>query len=148
MKRTPLTTLALLVLSAAANYPAYAASAEVVNIVLKEWSVLADKTTVRAGAITFRAENRGKEEHELVIFKTSHPHDALPLTQANEKVNEKAGGEVIGKIEPFPPGRGQEGTFTLSPGRYVLLCNIVEKEENGEIESHYEEGMHIDFTVK
>jgi hypothetical protein len=29
----------------------------------------------------------------------------------------------------------------------VLFCNIVEKEETGEIESHFEMGMHTEFTV-
>jgi hypothetical protein len=29
-----------------------------------------------------------------------------------------------------------------------LLCNIVEEEEDGEVESHFAEGMHTTFTVE
>lgn len=127
---------------------AQSAQGEMVNVVLKEWQVRADKTTVRAGTVTFRVENRGEEVHELVILKTGLSRAALPLTQVNRKVNEGAAGEVIGEIEEFPVGEKREASFTLAPGRYVLFCNIAEKEESGEIESHYVEGMHAAFTVE
>lgn len=71
-----------------------AAPGEVFNVVLKEWQVRADKTTVLAGTVTLRVENRGEKEHELVIFKTGLAHAALPLTQVNRKVNEDAAGAV------------------------------------------------------
>jgi hypothetical protein len=35
----------------------------------------------------------------------------------------------------------------LEPGSYVLICNIAEGEE-GELESHYEEGMRTAFIVE
>jgi hypothetical protein len=36
----------------------------------------------------------------------------------------------------------------LESGSYVLICNIVEKEEGGEVESHYQNGMRTEFTVE
>jgi hypothetical protein len=35
----------------------------------------------------------------------------------------------------------------LTPGKYVLLCDIVTR-EGGEVESHYREGMHTSFLVE
>ena len=37
--------------------------------------------------------------------------------------------------------------FNLTPGRYLLICNVVELEE-GEWESHYLEGMRVEFIVE
>jgi hypothetical protein len=38
-------------------------------------------------------------------------------------------------------------TLDLEAGTYLLLCNVVEEEETGEVESHFAEGMHTTFTV-
>ena len=46
-----------------------------------------------------------------------------------------------GEIEPFPGGETCEGGFELEAGSYILFCNIVETEEDGTVESHFEEGM-------
>jgi hypothetical protein len=39
-------------------------------------------------------------------------------------------------------------TLDLEAGTYVLLCNLVEEEDTGEVESHFAEGMHAMFTVE
>lgn len=126
--------------------PLGAGAAEIVNAALDEWSIRLDRTEVKAGEVTFRATNIGKERHELVIVRTSLRHDQLPVDAG--LVTEEGGGVFIGEIEEFPPGEAHEGSFTLEPGEYVLFCNIVEEEDNGELESHYGEGMHIAFTVR
>ena len=46
-----------------------------------------------------------------------------------------------------PPGRDLRGTFEMAAGEYLLLCNIVEAEPDGAVESHYEEGMVTEFEV-
>ena len=56
-------------------------------------------------------------------------------------------GGLIGEIEPFAGGKLCKGAFNLAAGKYVLLCNIVETEPNGEKESHFKEGMHAPFVV-
>jgi hypothetical protein len=38
-------------------------------------------------------------------------------------------------------------TFDLAPGNYVFICNLVE-EEDGVLESHYQLGMSVAFTVE
>lgn len=126
--------------------PFCAGAAEIVNATLDEWSIQLDKTEVKAGEVTFRATNVGKENHELVILRTSRSHDQLPVDTG--LVREESAGKLIGEIEEFPPGESHEASFTLEPGEYVLFCNIVEEEDNGELESHYGEGMHVAFTVR
>lgn len=118
----------------------------VVNVTLREWGVEPDQDAVAAGRITFRARNEGGETHELVVLKTEQAPDALPVVEG--KVDEDAAGAEIGEIEGLAPGGEDEATFELAAGAYVLLCNIVETEEDGELESHYEEGMRAAFTVR
>lgn len=132
---------------------------QIVDITLKEWKIRMNKrTVVRAGAVTFRVKNTGGEDHELVIVKTELGYKDFPTTEG--KVDEDAVGQLIGEIEEFPPSETREKTFILQPGNYALFCNMVEKESEeeqleedhghagkGDIESHYEPGMRIPFTV-
>lgn len=133
-------------LSTAAVANTRAGQSAVVNIELKEWHINSDTDHVKAGTVTFRASNHGKEKHELVIVKTDLPLDKLPMRDG--KVNEDEAGEFIGEIEEFSPDSTQEARFDLKPGRYVLFCNIVEREDDGELESHYHEGMRFAFNVE
>ncbi len=118
---------------------------EAVGVVLKEWRIDLDKQAVKTCPVTFRVNNFGDEDHELVIVKTDRHHKALPVSHG--KVIETEAGELIGEIEEFPMGEAREATFMLSPGNYALFCNLVEQEEDGGLESHYQEGMHVPFTV-
>lgn len=118
---------------------------EVVGVVLKEWRIDLEKQEVKTGPVTFRVNNLGGEDHELVVIKTDRHHKALPVSHG--KVVETEAGELIGEIDEFPWGEAREATFMLSPGNYALICNMVEQEEDGGLESHYREGMHVPFTV-
>jgi hypothetical protein len=53
---------------------------------------------------------------------------------------------VIGTIRAFEPGRKSSGTFTLSEGAYVLICNLV-SDVDGTETSHYQQGMAFPFTA-
>ncbi len=104
--------------------------------------------TANAGEITFEVHNEGSESHELVIIRTDLVADALPFTDvSNNLVDEEAAGEKIGEIEEFR-GRGavlsgdvqmEVASFTLTPGRYVLICNLT---------AHYRLGMFAELTVE
>lgn len=122
-----------------------AGDGQFINLELKEWYIRADVDHIKAGPVTFRATNHGKEEHELVIVKTDMSIDRLPMREG--KVDEDGIGDVIGEIEEFSPRKTQEAMFNLEPGRYVLFCNIAEQ-EHSKIESHYMEGMRIALTVE
>lgn len=118
-----------------------------VDVILTEWAVDPEPTSVSAGDVTFVADNQGVEDHELVVIKTDLDSGALPTRDDGGVDEEGEGIEVIGEIEEFAPGT-EEGTFNLEAGNYALICNIVEEEDSGEFESHYGEGMHTSFTVE
>jgi hypothetical protein len=123
------------------------ASATEVNVTLQEWAVVPDTLSVPAGSITFNATNIGPmDPHELVIVRTDIPAAELPTREDGAFDEEGEGVEVIGEIEEFDVGLTESATFDLEPGKYVLLCNLVE-EEDGAMEAHYQMGMWIDFEV-
>lgn len=119
-----------------------------VGVTLQEWAVLPEKDSVPAGKVTFQAKNSGPDDrHELVVIKTDLAPDALPAN-ADGKVQEDAAGiEMIGEIEEFDPGKTETAVFDLKPGKYVLICNIVEDKGSSK-ESHYMLGMRVPFTVR
>ncbi len=113
-----------------------------VGVVLDEWSIAPDVSTVKAGSVTFEAKNEGAVPHELEVFSIGEDVDiaALPV-EASKAEAEQAGAEEIGEIEPedLPGGGEAEATFDLEPGRYLLICNIA---------GHYEQGMYAELTVE
>lgn len=134
------------VLAASLSMTAFADDQAVVNVILKEWHISSDAKHVKSGPVTFKVSNKGEEEHEIVFIKTDLAPDMFPVHDG--KVIEDQVGDVIGEIEDFLPDTAQEITFDLTPGHYVLFCNIVEQEEDGEIESHYHEGMRVALSVE
>lgn len=122
-----------------------------VAVTLQEWGVLPAQASAPAGSVTFQAQNNGpKHEHELVVFKTDLAANTLP-TKVDGSVDEAgAGVQALGEIEQFAVGTSQSKTFTLSAGKYVLFCNVVEAEATPEmagIKAHYKLGMFAGFTV-
>jgi hypothetical protein len=109
-----------------------------------EWSVTSAPTSAPAGEIYFLASNEGKDPHELVVVKSGLDPAELPVEDGAVVEDEL---DFRGEIEGFASGTQASGVFDLEAGRYVLFCTIVE-EENGELESHYELGMHTGFRVE
>ena len=56
------------------------------------------------------------------------------------KVDEAASGDVVGKIQERDLGSGKSAIviLDLSPGKYVLICNV---------SGHYEDGMYAGFEL-
>jgi hypothetical protein len=118
-----------------------------VEVALHEWAVAPAQPSAPAGTVHFRVQNTGQEPHEMVVVRGSDP-SALPTKDDGSIDEDRLGeGALIGEVGPFPANGACDGTFTLSAGSYVLLCNVVEREESGELESHYKEGMRTTFTV-
>jgi uncharacterized cupredoxin-like copper-binding protein len=124
-----------------------AGEGEPVNVVLGEYVVQPEPTSVEAGQVTFTADNQGGETHELVVVNAASA-DELPVDE-NGAFDEESFGEdnVLGEVEDVESGEQQQLALDLEPGTYVLLCNVTE-EEDGEIESHFAEGMHTAFDVE
>lgn len=118
-----------------------------VSVTLQEWAVVADKTSIPAGSVTFDAKNAGPDDpHELVVVKTDLSPLALPTDADGKVLEDGAGVEMIGEIEELEPGKTGSATFDLKSGKYVLICNIYEN-AGGKSESHYKLGMVLPFTV-
>lgn len=121
---------------------------EAVNVVLGEYVVQPDRDSVGAGQVTFAVDNQGGETHEFVVVEAASA-DELPVDE-NGAFDEETFGEdnVLGEVEDVESGEQGELTLDMEPGTYLLLCNVTEEEEGGELESHFAEGMHTTFTVE
>jgi len=121
----------------------------IVDVSLVEFSVTATPATVGAGRILFRVHNDGDEDvHEFVVVKTELTIAELPTNPDGSFNEEGEGVEVIDEVETIRHGATRGLSLTLESGHYVLMCNRVEIEENGEVESHFAEGMRTDFNVE
>jgi uncharacterized cupredoxin-like copper-binding protein len=114
-----------------------------VDVVLSEFIVDPGEDSVEAGEVTFALDNQGGETHEFVVVEGASADD-LPVDDDGAFEEDS----VLAEVEEIDAGETAELTLDLEPGDYVLLCNIVEEEEDGEVESHFAEGMHATFTVE
>jgi uncharacterized cupredoxin-like copper-binding protein len=126
--------------------PSVSGPASTVRVTLGEWSVATDVGEVPAGTVTFEVSNAGPDRaHEFVVLRTDIAPDDLPTDLDAAAIETTDGVERVGKIDAIPVGETGQLTLGLSPGRYVLLCNINDAVEE---ESHYQFGMRTGFTVR
>ena len=127
-----------------------------IDIQLQEWGVVPlniekknGEFTVAAGTYVVNADNIGPDDpHELVIIRTDLEMEQLQQDERGFVAEDGDGIRAfLGEIEEFDPGGSDAGIFKLTPGRYILFCNIVELEE-GEWESHFNEGMRTVLIVE
>ena len=111
-------------------------------------TLVADKSTVPAGKVSFVIKNTGTIEHELVALKLtgSEKWNTLPVTDAGDppapvttganKVSEA--NDVADTGTNLKPGETRTLVATLPAGNYALVCNIA---------AHYGLGMRAPLTV-
>jgi uncharacterized cupredoxin-like copper-binding protein len=109
----------------------------VVRVMQDEFHMKPDIASVPAGKVTFVVVNQGKVDHEMVLLKTDKAPDKLVVQSGASKIDEAASGENLGEVE-VEAGETNAGTFELTPGKYVLICNIVD---------HYKAAMYSAFEV-
>jgi uncharacterized cupredoxin-like copper-binding protein len=135
--RTARTALLCGILVAAAVPAAANASpkpATTVSVTESEMIVTSSATQARAGKVTFVVRNTGTVEHELVIVR-SLGQGKLPVTKW--KVDETK--IKVGEVPELAPGKIGRVTLALSPGNYLMICNIP---------GHYQLGMFRKLTVR
>jgi hypothetical protein len=122
--------------------PAGAKRAPQLKVKLIEFKIRTGRDFVAKGTTTFVVRNGGSEKHEMVVARADDA-SALP-TKPDGSVDEKAipKKDRLGEIPEFKAGATKTKSFKLTPGTYVLFCNIVEDESGGEVVSHFKEGMH------
>ena len=113
-------------------------AAKEITATLKTFNIGLSSSTAKAGDVTFHLKNAATDiTHEFVVVKTDTAAGKLPLGGDGKKVSED-GIEVVDEMEDIEVGKGGDLTVNLTPGHYVLMCNI---------EDHYKAGMHADLTV-
>ena len=118
--------------AALASGPAFAQTSTRMAVTLLEYQIIPERMDVPAGEVTFDVVNTGEEVHEMVVIKSDMDVAGLPPSAVRGEVDEAAIGEFFGAVEDVQTGASKTGTMTLSPGRYILLCNLT---------GHYEGGM-------
>ena len=115
-----------------------------------EFDLVPTKRKVKKGKVTFKLENSGSIEHELVVIRTDLDSAALPTDAdgaamehgalAPHGAGDDAGAQHEGGHVGTHVPAGETGSLTLKlkPGRYALVCNLP---------GHYASGMHANFTV-
>ena len=112
---------------------AFAQASTRMTVTLLEYQILLERMDVPAGEVVFDVVNTGEEVHEFVVVKSDLDIAALPPSpNVKDEVDETAIGQFIDGLENVQPAAGAEKRMTLSPGRYILLCNLT---------GHYKGGM-------
>jgi uncharacterized cupredoxin-like copper-binding protein len=109
-----------------------------VEVGLSTFGIALSTNSAKAGNVTFVVKNNATDQtHEFVVAQTDLPADQIPVSPDTHLVDE-ASLTVVGEVEDVDSGAIKRVTLDLKPGRYVLLCNLA---------SHYQSGMHTEFTV-
>ena len=96
---------------------------------LGDYWVAPSVSTVRAGKVTFYATNVGKVPHELMVERMPIKFDS-PMRPTEDA--------ALGMIEDMDAGETGQMTVSLTPGTYMLFCNVT---------GHYAAGQHTVFRV-
>lgn len=107
------------------------------EITMNDFSFDPADATTKAGAVEISAPNDGATIHELVLAKSNLDPAKLP-TIGDGEVDEEAL-DVPGEIPDVPAGETGTATIDLTPGKYVIFCNLP---------GHYAQGMYGSLTVK
>ena len=101
-------------------------------------SVRLDKTTVKAGAVTFDVTNWSRGVlHEVLVVSVDNPTAPLPYDYPQARVPEDQV-KVLGEAGDLQPNVSKTFELTLTPGSYLLICNLP---------GHYAAGMAVPLTV-
>jgi uncharacterized cupredoxin-like copper-binding protein len=120
-------------------------SSRVVPVTLRDFHIKAPKR-IPTGAVTFSINNKGPDDHELLLVKEpdsqaegEDTEEETPLRQDGLTVDEdKLGSSLVAALEPEEPGTSTLRA-NLKPGRYEMFCNMA---------GHYFAGMEAGFEVQ
>jgi hypothetical protein len=112
--------------------------AKVVHIAERDFHI-SSPDRLPAGDIELAIKNEGPDDHELIVVREGEKH--LPFRADGVTLDEEAAEKsksIAGALEPAPPGTHRLRVH-LTPGRYVLFCNM---------SGHYLGGMDRDVEVR
>jgi len=80
--------------------------------------------------------------------RTDRAPNALPTEDDGSYLEDGPGTQLLDEIEEIAPGDTKELSLDLAEGNYVLICNMVDVEDDGTVEVHYALGMRTAFRVE
>lgn len=116
--------------------PASTTPVKSVKMVMTDFKFTPDNVTVAAGDVRITQTNAGGVEHEFVLLKTDAAPGSFPVV--NGRMDEDKAGKLVDEME-VKPGKSKTKTFTVTPGKYVFVCNLA---------GHYAGGMYGALTVQ
>lgn len=101
-------------------------------------AVRINQPSVKAGAMRFDVTNWSRGMlHEMLVVAVDDPQAPLPYDYSQAKVPEEQV-KVLGDTGDLQPGASYTLDVTLTPGSYLLICNVP---------GHYAAGMVTPLTV-
>ena len=164
VRRAAFVTMAALALlvgfAPSATATATAKRTPTVNATLIEYKVKLKSATVSApaGKVKLVAKNKGTMTHEVIVVRAADAA-ALPVDGEGSVIEDEVDDEKP-KIESeshssgdhkdhfsVKAGKTKSAVFDLTPGTYVVFCNVNQDVGNTKI-SHFKQGQHAVLTVK
>ena len=137
MKRLALVLLVALFTSVSCSQAMEPLPADVNVIVdLKDYAITLSVASVKAGVVKFGIRNNATMVHDFDLYKTDLPLDKLPVDAGSAKV--KMDGLVKQMIN-IAANRSTTLSADLTPGRYVIICNVA---------GHYQLQMRAELKVE
>jgi uncharacterized cupredoxin-like copper-binding protein len=128
---------ALLVLASACSAaPADTGETPALYLELSDFKITTDHQTVAAGHVVFGIRNHASMLHEVKVIRTDLAPDALPMEQGAPKAIEEG---KVAELLSIASGASRKLVAELSPGKYVIICNVA---------GHYQLGMRVGLEVK
>jgi uncharacterized cupredoxin-like copper-binding protein len=94
------------------------------NMAMSMAKVVADKQVVRAGKVTFEVTDASAGTiHEMLVGKVKDGNELLPYAPDENRINEDTF-KSLGEVSELDPGKAGTLTLDMTPGTYVLFCNI------------------------
>jgi uncharacterized cupredoxin-like copper-binding protein len=115
------------------------AAGRTVDIVERDFHISGPSSIASGGAIDLHIHNNGPSTHELVIVRTDLAAPNLPLQLDGLTIDEESPLlHAVDEDADIPLGTTADLVLHLTPGHYVLFCNL---------EGHYLGGMHLSLEV-
>jgi uncharacterized cupredoxin-like copper-binding protein len=124
-----------IVASACAAAPSDTSEIPSLYVDISDFKLVTDHPAIAAGHIVVGIRNHASMLHELVVIKTDLAPDQLPVDGATAKAKEDG---KVGELLNIAGGASRKLVLELTPGKYVLICNIA---------GHYQLGMRVELEV-
>ena len=125
-----------MIASACAAGPTDTSEVPGIYVDISDFKVATDHPSIAAGHVVVGIRNHASMLHELKVIKTDLAPDQLPIDGATAKAKEDG---KVGELTNIAAGASRKLVLELTPGKYVLICNIA---------GHYQLGMRVGLEVQ